>query len=138
MKGKNMKITLKQNWKSKKKKDKVRALCTLSVGDVIGVNVKIIKSKKGYFLAFPSYYSENKDEYISTAFPMTKAANKNFDKLLKKFLKSGKKSCSLIIDEDEIDEDEDEIDEDEDEIDEDEDEIDEDEDEDEEDDDLPF
>ena len=118
-----MKITLKQNWKAKKKKDKVRALCTLSVGDVIGVNVKIIKSKKGCFLAFPSYYSENKDEYISSAFPMSKAAKKNFDKLLKKFLKSGKKSCSLTInddeDEDEIDdEDEDEIDdEDEDEID---------------------
>ena len=131
-----MKITLKQNWKSKKKKDKVRALCTLSVGDLIGVNVKIIKSKKGYFLSFPSYYSKNKDEYISSAFPLSKAAKKNFDKLLKKFLKSGKKSCSLIIDEDEDEIDEDEIDEgeiDEDEIDEDE--ID---DEDEEDDDLPF
>ena len=131
-----MKITLKQNWKTKNKKDKVRALCTLSVGDVIGVAVKIVKSKNSYFLAFPSYYSEKKDEYISTAFPMSKVAKKNFDELLKKFLKSGKKSCSLTINEDD-DEDDDEIDEDEDEIDEDE--IDEDEiDEDEEYDNLPF
>ena len=130
-----MKITLKQNWKAKKKKDKVRALCTLSVGDIIGVNVKIIKSKKGYFLAFPSYYSENKDEYISSAFPMSKVAKKNFDKLLKKFLKSGKKSCSLTIDDDD-DEYDDEIDEDDDD-----DEIDEDDDDDDDEDDfddLPF
>lgn len=111
-----MKITLKQNWKTKSKKDKVRALCTLSVGDIIGVSVKIIKSKKGYFLAFPSYYSENKDEYISSAFPMSKAARKTFDKLLKKFLKCGKKSCSIDLDEiEDEDEDEDVEDEDEDE-----------------------
>lgn len=94
-----MKITLKQNWKTKSKKDKVRALCTLSVGEIIGVSVKIIKSKKGYFLAFPSYYSENKDEYISSAFPMSKKSRKIFDVLLKKFLKKGKKSCSIEIDE---------------------------------------
>lgn len=94
-----MKITLKQNWKTKNKKDKVRALCTLSVGEIIGVSVKIIKSKKGYFLAFPSYYSENKDEYISSAFPMSKKSRKIFDALLKKFLKNGKTSCSIDIDE---------------------------------------
>lgn len=110
-----MKITLKQNWKTKSKKDKVRALCTLSVGDIIGVSVKIIKSKKGYFLAFPSYYSENKDEYISSAFPMSKAAKKNIDKLLKKFLKSGKKSSSIEIDEAEDEDVDEDVDEDEDE-----------------------
>lgn len=94
-----MKITLKQNWKNKNKKDKVRALCTLSVGDIIGVSVSIIKSKKGYFLAFPSYYNEKKDKYNSYAFPMSKKARKIFDVLLKKFLKNGKKSCSIEIDE---------------------------------------
>lgn len=112
-----MTVTATINWKNKKKGEKLKALATLKFDNFFGVSVKIFKSKKGYFMSFPSYYNESKEEYISQAFPCSKSARKKLDKLLEKLLKDGKESYIIIkdeVDEDVVDEDEDEVDEDED------------------------
>lgn len=115
-----MRVTAKINWKNKKKREKLRALATLKFDNFFGVSVKIFKSKKGYFMSFPSYYNESKEEYVSQAFPCSKSARKKLDKLLEKLLKDGKEAYIIIkdeVDEDEVDEDEvdeDEVDEDDD------------------------
>ena len=120
-----MRVTAKINWKNKKKGEKLKALATLKFDNFFGVSVKIFKSKKGYFMSYPSYYNESKEEYVSQAFPCSKSARKKLDKLLEKLLKDGKEAYIIIkdeVDEDEVDEDEvDEDEVDEDEVDEDED-----------------
>lgn len=110
-----MRVTAKINWKNKKKGEKLKALATLKFDNFFGVSVKIFKTKKGYFMYYPSYYNESKEEYVSQAFPCSKSARKQLDKLLEKLLKDGKEAYIIINDEDEVDEvDEDELDEDDD------------------------
>ena len=110
-----MRVPAKINWKNKKKGEKLKALATLKFDNFFGVSVKIFKTKKGYFMYYPSYYNESKEEYVSQAFPCSKSARKQLDKLLEKLLKDGKEAYIIINDEDEVDEvDEDELDEDDD------------------------
>ena len=104
-----MTVTAKINWKNKKKGEKLKALATLKFDNFFGVNVKIFKSKKGYFMSYPSYYSESKEEYLSQAFPCSKSARKRLDKLLEKLLEDGETAkITVNLSEDEEDE-EDEV-----------------------------
>ena len=110
-----MTVTAKINWKNKKKGEKLKALATLKFDNFFGVSVKIFKSKKGYFMSYPSYYNESKEEYVSQAFPCSKSARKQLDKLLEKLLKDGetaKITVNLLEDEEDDEDDEDEVDED--------------------------
>lgn len=108
-----MTVTAKINWKNKKKGEKLRALATLKFDNFFGVSVKIFKTKKGYFMSYPYYFNENKAEYVTQAFPCSKSARKQLDKLLEELLKDGETAkITVNLSEDEEDDEADEDDED--------------------------
>ena len=97
MKGKNMKISAKINWKNPDSKKTVKQLITVNIDDLITAKGKVCVSHEGKpFICWPSYKSNKDNKYYSDFFVTDEKLKKALDDLAVKLYDDEKDSSVTI------------------------------------------